>query len=152
MKTSAKYLIVISLIVISIFGCKKSSSAVDTIKPVISISKPTAGQIFTAGSTIAFQATFSDNENLKSYEISINQVATGGLILKIVPTSVPFSYLKSATSFTAGTKQQEINLNDIVIPLNTATTFVTPGKYKLKVVCVDGSNNSFENILEININ
>jgi hypothetical protein len=159
MKTSSKYLIVISLIVFAFYGCKKGGSSTpdpvpvpDTTKPTISIIKPSAGQTFVAGNSIAFQATFSDNVSLKSYEIAISKVLTGGLTLKNVPTSVPFSYLKSSTNFTPGVKQQEINLSDIVIPSNTATTIVTPGKYNFKVTCVDGSNNSAETTLEININ
>ena len=114
--------------------------------------KPAAGQIFNAGNTIAFQATFTDNKELKSYDIAVSKVITGGLILKVVPTSLPFVYNKTSASFTSGIKQQEIILSDIIIPSNTATTFVTPGKYNFKVTCMDGSNNSAEIILEININ
>lgn len=157
MKTSTKYLMVISLLTISLSGCKKVGTTPDpvvhdTTKPTISIAKPSAVQVFVAGNTFPFQTTFNDNKELKSYEIAINKVVVGGLTLKIVPTSVPFSYLKSSTSFTSGVKQQEINLSNIIIPSNTATTFVTPGKYNFKVTCVDGSNNSIETILEININ
>jgi len=79
-------------------------------------------------------------------------VVTGGLTLKIVPASVPFSYTKARSSFGLDVKQQEINLSDIVITSNTVTTIVTPGKYNLKVMCVDASNNSSETTLEININ
>jgi len=158
MKTSTKYLIVISFLVLTFSGCNKGGGTTpdpivpDTTKPTISILKPTAGQSFVAGNTIVFQAAFSDNVSLKNYEIVISKIVTGGLILKNVPTSVPFSYNKSSTSFPSGVKQQEINLSDIVIPSNTITTIVTPGKYNLKVTCVDGSNNSSETILEININ
>jgi len=159
MKTSIKYLLVISLLILNISGCKKGTNTTpdpvpvpDTTKPTISITKPTAGQIFNAGNTITFQATFTDNKELKSYEIAVSKVVTGGLILKVVPTFAPFSYTKSSTSFTSGVKQQEINLSDITIPSNTATTIVTTGKYNFKVSCTDVSNNSTEVILEININ
>jgi len=152
-----KYDIILFLLLISISGCKKSGTTpdpviTDTAKPTISILKPSVGQTFVAGNTIPFQATFNDNKELKSYEIAISKVVTGGSILKNVPTSVPFSYLKSSTNFASGTKQQEVNLGDITIPSNTANAFVTPGKYNFKVICVDGSNNSTETILEININ
>ena len=157
MKTSTKYLIVISFLLLNFSGCKKGIGTVpipdpDTTKPIISILKPTAGQSFVAGNTIAFQATFSDNVKLKSYEIAISKVVTGGLTLKIVPASVPFSYTKATSSFGLDVKQQEINLSDIVITSNTVTTIVTPGKYNLKVMCVDASNNSSETTIEININ
>lgn len=158
MKNTCKYLIITGLLIIAILGCKKKSGVepdpivTDTTKPTISIIKPTAGQVFVAGNTINFQATFNDNKELKSYEITISKVVLGGLNFKNVPTSVPFSYTKSSTSFSYGVKQQEINLTDIVIPINTATTIVTPGKYNFKVTCTDGSSNSADTTLEININ
>jgi len=149
-----KFLFFISLLLATLWDCKKGEPAPvpDTTKPTITIAQPTAGQIFVAGNTIPFKATFSDNDLLKSYEIAVSKVSTSALILKNVPTSVPFSYVKSSTSFTAGVRQQEIDLSDIVIPANTATTITTPGKYNFKVNCVDGSNNSTETTVEININ
>jgi hypothetical protein len=157
MKTSSKYLIIIILIIFAFYGCEKGGSSMpdpvpDTTKPTISIIKPIAGQTFVAGNTIDFQAAFSDNVSLKSYEIAISKAVTSGLTLKFVPTSVPFNYLKSSTNFTSGDKQQEINLSDIKIPSNTVTTITTSGKYNFKVIYVDGSNNSAETTLEININ
>lgn len=157
MKYTFKLLIINFLLLTILLGCKKSSETEpkpipDTTKPGISIVKPTAGQAFVSGNTIAFQATFSDNELLKSYEIAVSKVVTGGLILKIVPVSVPFSYNKSSTNFTSGVKQQEIILSDIIIPANTANTITTPGKYNFKVTCVDGSNNSTVTTIELNIN
>ena len=153
MKISINLLILISLL-ISTYSCSKKSSIAtpDTTTPHISISKPTVGQVFVAGNTIPFQATFSDNISLKNYDVAISKVSTGGMILKNVPTSVPFSYVKSSTSFNTGVKQQEITINDITIPTNTATTIVTAGKYNLKVTCVDGSGNPASTTLEISIN
>ena len=141
-----------------ITGCKKKSSVVpepvvipDTTKPTITITQPTAGQAYVTGNTIAFQATFSDNKELKSYEVTVSKVVTSGMILKIVPLVKPFSYTKSAT-FGTGVKQQDITLSDIVIPLHTATELVATGKYNVKVTCSDTAGNTAEVILEININ
>ena len=104
MKTPVNYLIIISLLAIITFsGCKKGGSPVpepvvpDTTKPTINITKPTAGQSLTVGSLLTFQATFSDNVQLKSYEIVISKVIAGGLTLKSVPTPVDWSYTKSAS-------------------------------------------------------
>ena len=36
--------------------------------------------------------------------------------IKVVPTLVPFSYTKSATGLASGGKQQDVNVNDLVIP------------------------------------
>jgi len=155
MKYKSKLLIILCLLLASLSGCKKKNDPEpipDTTKPAITLANPTAGQSFVPGNTIPFKATFSDNDLLKNYEIAISKAATSGLILKIVPTSVPFSYVKSSTNFTAGVKQQEIILSDILIPANSATTITTPGKYNFKVTCVDGSNNSTVTTVEININ
>ena len=158
MKIPVKYLIFISLFISLLSSCKKGGTTgpnpaiKDTTKPTITIVKPTAGQVFVAGNTISFQATFADNEKLKSYDIVISQKLVSGLILKIVPTSVPYSYTKSSTSLSSVSKSQEITLNDITIPSNTATNIVTPGKYNCKVTCLDASNNTAETILEFTIN
>lgn len=156
MKISIKLLVITLFLISGFSACKKGSTGPDpiipdTTKPTITIIKPTAGQIFSAGSTIVFQASFSDNVKLKSYEIAISKVITGGLILKIVPISEDFSYTKTSTNFTAGVKLQEINLSDIVIPVNTANKITTPGKYNVKVTCVDASDNSNSTTIEINI-
>ncbi len=156
MKITLRILTAISLIILVFSGCKKGSSTTpvvvpDTTKPTISFTKPTAGQQFVAGNNIPFQVTFSDNEKLKSYDVAISQKVLGGMILKIVPTSVPFSYTKSSTSL-AGGKSQEVTLTDINLPANTATTITTTGIYNVKVTCMDGSDNSTSTTLEITIN
>ena len=153
-----KYLIVICLLV-QTYSCSKKGGTVtpdpvipDTTKPTISITNPVPAQSFTPGTAITFQASFSDNVKLKSYEISISKVTSGAITLKNVPVSVPFSYTKSSTSFNTGVKQQDIILSDINIPANDATTIVTPGNYNFKVTCYDGSDNKTETIIIISIN
>lgn len=150
-------LLLISGVLISLFsGCKKGGGTTppvpDTTKPTISVINPSAGQSFTAGSTIPFQVTFADNTGLKNYDVSISKVPAGGLILKNVPTSVPFSYLKSSTSFSTGVKQQDITITDIAIAANTTSTIVTPGNYNLTINCSDTSDNNASTILVISIN
>lgn len=157
MKTTIKYLIVITLLITVFYGCKKGGTTPDpvipdTTVPAISIAKPTAGQTFVPGNTILFQATFSDNEKIASYEIAITKVIASGLILKNVVTPVDWSYTKSSTSFTSGVKLQEINLTDIIIPMDIGGKPVATGKYNFKVTCIDGSGNKKENTIEININ
>jgi len=157
MQTSFKYLIVISLLTAMFCGCKKGGSTPepiipDTTKPTISIVKPTAGQVFVPGNTIAFQATFTDNVNLKNYDIAITKVVASAMVLKNVPVLEAWSYTKASTSFTSGVKQADITF-DIPIPLlNTNSTSISPGKYNFKVTCVDGSDNSISTTIEININ
>ncbi len=150
-------LLTITLLLLFFLGCKKGSTGPDpiipdTIKPTITITKPTAAQAFNAGTTIPFEASFSDNVKLQNYEVAISKTPAGGFILKNVPTSLPFSYTKSLTNFNTGVKQQNIILSDIAIPANNTTTITTPGNYNLKVTCFDGSGNKTETILVISIN
>ncbi|NEW81716.1 MAG: DUF4625 domain-containing protein [Mariniphaga sp.] len=157
MKTAIKHLIVIILLITVVDGCKKGGTTPDpiipdTTLPSITITKPTAGQAFVPGNTITFQANFSDNEKLASYEIAIVKVIATGLILKNVVAPVDWSYTKSSTSFTSGVKLQEVNLTDIIIPMDIGGKPVSPGKYNFKVTCLDGSGNKKENAVEININ
>lgn len=156
MRFRTKNLIIFCLLISVMAACKKKSSVIaeppDTTKPIITVVQPTAGQAFVTGNTITFQATFSDNKELKSYEVTVSKVVTSGMILKIVPLVKPFSYTKSTTSFGTGVKQQDITLSDIVIPLHTATELVATGKYNVKVICSDTAGNTAEVILEININ
>ena len=157
MRNAFKFFIVISLLFTTLYGCKKGGTTPepiipDTTLPSISITKPTAGQAFVAGNAITFQATFSDNDKIASYEIAINKVIATGLILKNVVTPVNWSFTKSSTSFTSGVKLQEINLTDIIIPMDIGGKPVATGKYNFKVTCIDGSGNKKENTVEININ
>ena len=128
MKISLQQFSVICLILITFAGCKKGTSTAppvvipDTTKPTLSIVKPTAAQQFAAGANIPFQVTLTDNEKLKSYDIAVSLKLAGGLILKIVPTSTPFSYTKSATTLGGG-KTQDVTVTDINIPAKTAPEF-----------------------------
>jgi len=156
MKNAVKYLIINSMLIIMVCGCKKGSTTPDpiipdTTKPTISITQPTAGKEFVAGNTITFQATFADNVKLKSYDITISKVLATGFILKNVPTPVAWSYVKSATSFTSGVKQQDITLSDIIIPMDISGSPVATGDYNFKVNCIDGSDNSISTTLVIKI-
>ena len=156
MKTIIKFSLFAVILVLTLSGCKNGGTPdpvipPDTSKPTITIIKPSAGQSFTNGTAILFQATFTDNEKLKSYDIAISQKVAGGMILKVVPVSTPFSYTKSSAGLSGG-KTQEVSLSDITIPANTATTIVTPGTYNFKVTCVDGADNSASTTVEITIN
>ncbi len=160
MKILLKQSIVFSLLIITLFGCSKDSGTTpvvipDTTKPTISISKPSAGQVFTSGIAVVnipFEATFADNVNLKSYSVAISKKIVGGMILKIVPTSVPFAYTKSTTSLNSGVKSQVVTLSDINLPANTANQIVTTGVYNLTVTCNDGSDNLASTTIEFTIN
>ena len=157
MRNAWRLFIVTSLLIATIFGCKKGGNTPDpvtpdTTKPTISVVKPTAGQAFIPGNTIPFQATFADNVKISSYEIAITNLPPVGFILKNVTTPVAWSYTKASTSFSSNVKQQEINLSDITIPLLIGTSPVATGKYYVKVTCVDGSNNSVSTTVEISIN
>ena len=155
MKFSIKYLIILTGLLITISGCSKGGGTApviipDTTKPTISINKPTAAQAFIAGNTIPFEVTFTDNDALKNYDVTISKNTLGGLDLKNVPTSVPFTYTKPTTSLSG--KTQTVTLSDIALPVNTSTQIITIGSYNVKVNCSDASNNTTSQTLVININ
>lgn len=157
MITPTKCLIIACLLVVNFTGCNKGGSTgpdpviPDTTKPTVVITKPTAAQVFAPGSPIIFEASFSDNVKLKSYEIKVSKVVTGGLIVKNVPLSVSFSYIKDATSFNTDAKKQSITLSDINIPANNPIAIVTPGNYNFEVSCLDASDNKVSTTIVISI-
>ena len=155
MKFIFKYLLVLSILINLVTGCSKGGSnppvvVPDTTKPTISITKPAAGQNFVAGNTIPFEVTFTDNEALKNYDVTISKNTIAGLALKNVPTSVPFSYTRSTSGISG--KSQTIIINDIILPANTPTQIITVGSYNIKVNCSDASSNANSQTLVININ
>ncbi len=154
MKLSITYLIGLTLFISVLSGCSKGGSSApvvvpDTTKPIIVISSPSAGQTFTAGGTIPIQVAFSDNDALKNYDLTISKNLTSGVILKVVPISVAFTYSSGTTTLSG--KAQSATLN-IAIPSNSPTQIVTPGTYDLKVNCLDSSNNTASLTLIITIN
>ncbi len=62
------YLLLIILIGISFFNCKKTEN---TDSPVISVSQPLPGSAFENGDTIHFRASFSDNSQLTSINVQL---------------------------------------------------------------------------------
>ena len=155
MNFSTKYLLILSAFSVIISGCSKGGSTPpvvipDTTKPTITITKPSAAQIFSAGATIPFEVTFTDNEALKSYDVTISKSTLGALALKNVPTSVAFSYTRSTSGLSG--KSQTITITDIIIPTNTLLQIVSTGTYNIKVNCSDASNNSSSQTLVITIN
>ena len=156
MKQIIKSTIAFTLFLVIVCSCSKGGGSAppvvipDTTKPSITITNPTPGQAFVAGASIPFQASFTDNEALKSYDVTITKKVVGGFVLKVVPTSVPFTYTKSSTGLSG--KSQNVTLSDILIPANTATTIVATGVYSVKVNCTDSSNNTNSTTVEININ
>ena len=145
MKTAIKYLIVSTLLITVVYGCKKGGTTPepiipDTTVPTISVTKPTAGQVFVPGNTITFQASFTDNDKLGSYDIAITKKITSAFILKNVPTPVPWSYTKGSVSFPTGPKTTDITY-DIHIPLDINGSPLATGDYNFVVTCTDAAGN-----------
>jgi len=145
MKTAIKHLIFITLLITVVNGCKKGGTTPDpiipdTTKPSVSITKPTVGQIFIPGNTINFEATFTDNDKLASYDIAITKKIAGGFILKNVPSPVPWSYTKGSVNFPTGLKLKDITY-DILIPLDINAAPLSTGDYNFVVTCTDASGN-----------
>lgn len=146
MKVSLRYFIVLCISIATLSGCSGGSSnpdpdpepvVTDQSVPTIIITKPTANQTFTAGSTIDFSAKFEDDLKLASYTVTISKLTTSSMVLKNVPTSTPFAYSK-AENITGDVKTYTLPL-DITIPANTTTVITTPGDYTVTVTCKDAA-------------
>lgn len=65
---------------IFIFGCtKESGSDPDEIPPVVSITSPSANQVFEGSSKVSIEATISDNTKLGEIHLEILNKATNTL-------------------------------------------------------------------------
>ncbi|MEI9946865.1 MAG: DUF4625 domain-containing protein [Chitinophagaceae bacterium] len=78
-----KYFLLL-LSTISLLSCSKNNGKTDDkVLPVITLSSPTNGQTFTAGTTINIVAAISDNNKLAEIHVHISNNATGQLVADI---------------------------------------------------------------------
>lgn len=64
-------------------GCSKNSSVEDTILPVITITSPVNGQVFTAGQTIPISGTITDDQYIAEIHIHVTNINTGALLMDV---------------------------------------------------------------------
>lgn len=115
----------------------------DNEPPRISEVTPTEGQTLYIGGNNEFRATFSDNEGLSSYMIYINAVDG----TEDRPDSLWLDFKKTGNKVI--TSQREVSVVQLLnIPETQQDTTqmntylpVVPGKYNMKVVCMDMAGN-----------
>ena len=141
--------LLVSILTVSMFlflwsltGCNDDSETIDTSAPIIELEDPANGDFFAAGNSVHFEASFTDDIELGSYNINIHNNFDGhahGRIAKVNddPGLLKWSFSQSF-DFAPGLKNSDIHLHDeLQIPQNTMA-----GPYHFIVSAVDKSGNS----------
>ena len=64
-------------------ACGKPAAEKDKIFPVVSISSPTAGQVFTPGQLIPINATITDETYIAEVHVHVSNTNTGELLMDV---------------------------------------------------------------------
>ncbi len=127
---------------LSLSGCNDDSETIDTTAPVIMVEDPVNGEFFAAGTAVHFEAAFTDDIELGSYNIDIHDSFDGHGHGRIAasnddPSLIKWSFNESFP-FADGLKNSDVHLHDeIAIPENTMA-----GPYHFIVTAVDRSGNA----------
>jgi len=136
MKT-LKFLLPFVLVAMLIVSCEKEA---DTIAPVIEVSGPEANEILYVGSTIHFEADFSDDVALKSYKIDIHSNFDGHTH-KSESTDSSEWHFQQSWSFDEGAKNAHIHHHEIEVPEEIDGLPIEPGDYHFMIYCTDAAGN-----------
>lgn len=68
---------------ILLFGCGKPAAEKDKTFPVVSISSPAAGQVFTPGQLIPINAEIEDETYIAEVHIHVSNTNTGDLLMDV---------------------------------------------------------------------
>ena len=149
-----KQILLIAAIAVALVSCKKED--VDNTVPEISLVQPVFDQTIAIGSSISFEATFTDNVALKAYKIDIHS-AEGHVHTKYAKLNPneghPWTYEKS-WDFESGLSQSEVKHNLIEVPdsIMGEEGFLEPlmpGEYHMGVFCTDISGNESHVFIDI---
>lgn len=122
----AGFILIFSLWVLT--GCSKNSSGEkDTVLPVVTISTPTNGQLFTAGQSIAISGTVTDNEYIAEIHIHVSNNNTGALLMDVhlYPASNSTSFNQSITAATGVNYKIQVIAKDRAVNEGRATVEVS---------------------------
>ncbi len=125
-----KLIIISAIVSFIVSGCSKgTASEKDTVLPVITISNPTNGQVFTSGQNIQIAGNITDDKFIAEVHIHVTNTNTGALLMDVhlYPNN-------SATSF-----DQSITA--------TAST-----NYKIQVIAKDRAVNEARASVEVSCN
>ncbi|MGE4290265.1 MAG: DUF4625 domain-containing protein [Salinivirgaceae bacterium] len=147
-------IILMAILALALVSCEKEN--VDNTSPEIILVQPVFDQIIAIGSTIPFEATFTDNVALKAYKIDIHS-AEGHVHTKYAKLNLseghPWTYEKS-WDFEMGLTQSEVKHHLIEVPdsIMGEEGFlepVMPGEYHMGVFCTDMSGNENHVFIDI---
>jgi len=138
-----KYSIVISIIFL-FFSCSKKND--DIKEPVIKIISPIDNQSFKLEEKIYFNSLFSDDIELKSYTIIINNVSPS------CNTKTPWTFSQT-WKFEKNITYEQVAHNEILVPSYIddvdLKNNVLEGKYNFIVTCIDKADNESKIVVPI---
>lgn len=118
------------VIVLVLAACSKDpQTAGDTQLPVITISTPTAGQVFTTGQSITISGSITDDNYIAEVHIHVSNTNTGALLMDV--------HLYPA---------------DKSMTFNQTITATTGTNYKIQVLAKDKAVNQATSAVEVSCN
>mgnify|MGYP000853113412 CR=1 FL=1 len=127
----------LSLILVLIGGCSKDE---DNTKPIIQVAEPEEGDTLLPGTTLHFEADFSDDTELKSYKIDIHGNFDNHTHKSVTADSTVWSY-QNSWAFESGMKQSHVHQHDITIPLIIDGLPIRQGNYHFMIYLTDKAGN-----------
>lgn len=121
---------------------------VDDVKPTISIVSPTDEQGFVPGDTIWFEATFTDDVELKSYKIEIHDDFDGHDHKSSVLGAWHYD---GSWDFEKAQKTVNLKHGHIVIPTEVDGQPIAEGDYHFGVYCADAAGNETQVFILVEI-
>ena len=122
-------LLLLSVLVTGISCSKEAAAEKDTVLPVITLTSPANGQVFTAGQTIQINGSITDDKFIAEVHIHVSNTNTGTLLMDVhlYPNG-------SATTF------------------NQPITAVAGVNYKIQVIAKDRAVNEARATVEVSAN
>ena len=119
-----------SFAVLTAFSCSKGSAAdKDTVPPVVTISSPTSGQVFTAGQAINIAGTISDDKFIAEAHVHVTNTNNSALLMDI-----------------------HIYPNASTASFNQTLTAVAGVNYKIQVIAKDRAVNETTGAVQVSCN
>ncbi len=78
-----KTILILIFLLFMIAGCGKTATEQDKIYPVVTISSPASGQVFTAGQSIPITASITDETYIAEVHVHVSNTNTGELLMDV---------------------------------------------------------------------
>lgn len=114
----------ISLLTLS---CNKSPAEKDTIPPVVTLSTPANGQVFSNGQTIPVNGSVSDDKYIAEIHIHVSNLITGTLLMDVhrYPNGPAGNFAESFTATAGTTYKIQVIAKDRAVNETTTTIQVS---------------------------